>query len=192
MVSDGKASVFVPQGLKDGPLPAHYEPVESPVDNPVYGQQDNPAAKKWNREDNRYHRVGDPRYPYVITTYRLTEHHSGGIPTRYVPSLAELQPQGFAEIPVELAEELGIHNLDWVVVSTARAEIETRALVTARLHPLEIDGRKVYQVGMPWHFGWEGYARGSIANALSAIVGDPNTTIHEGKAFTCNVRRRTP
>ncbi len=108
-----------------------------------------------------------------------------------MPSLAELQPSGFAEIPLALAEALGIQNLDWVVVSTARGQIETRALVTSRLQPLLIDGRPVYQVGMPWHFGWEGYATGSIANTLSAIVGDPNTTIHEGKAFTCNLRKKT-
>jgi formate dehydrogenase major subunit len=189
MMADGKSNIFAPTGLKDGPLPTHYEPVESPVQNPLYKQQDNPAAKKWQRDDNPYHAVGDPQYPYVITTYRLTEHHSGGIPTRYVPSTAELQPEGFAEIPPELAQEKGINNLDWVVISTARGEIETKALVTERLRPFEIDGRQTYQIGMPWHFGWEGYATGDIANTLSAIVGDPNTTIHEGKAFTCNLRK---
>jgi len=189
MSADGKAWLFVPSGLKDAPLPTHYEPVESPVKNPMYRQQDNPAAKKWPRRDNPYHEVGDPRYPYVITTYRLTEHHSGAIPTRMVPSLAELQPEGFAEIPPELAREKGIESLDWVVISTARGEIETRALITERLRPLEIDGRRIYQIGMPWHFGWQGYATGDIANTLSAIVGDPNTTIHEGKAFTCNLRK---
>jgi formate dehydrogenase major subunit len=189
MIGDGKSSLFVPTGLKDGPLPAHYEPVESPVPNPVYKQQDNPAAKKWEREDNPYHAVGDPRYPYVLTTYRLTEHHSGGIPTRLVPSTAELQPEGFAEIPPELAREKGIATLDWIVISTARGAIETRALVTERLRPFEIDGRRVYQIGLPWHFGWQGYATGDIANTLSAVVGDPNTTIHEGKAFTCGLRK---
>jgi formate dehydrogenase major subunit len=189
MSADGKAWIFVPSGLKDAPLPTHYEPVESPVHNPLYKQQDNPPVKKWARPDNVYHEVGDPRYPYVITTYRLTEHHSGAIPTRFVPSLAELQPEGFAEIPPELAAEKGIANLDWLVISTARGEIETRALVTDRLRPFEIDGRRVYQIGLPWHFGWQGYATGDIANTLSAIVGDPNTTIHEGKAFTCNLRK---
>jgi formate dehydrogenase major subunit len=189
MISDGKASLFVPSGLKDGPLPAHYEPVETVVTNAIYRQQDNPVAKKWEREGNRYHAVGDPAFPYVITTYRLTEHHSGGIPTRMVPVTAELQPEGFAEIPVELAIEKGIANLDWVVISTLRGEIETRALVTRRLRPFQIGGQKVYQIGMPWHFGWQGYATGSIANTLSAIVGDANTSIHEGKAFTCNLRK---
>ncbi len=189
MVGDGKAALFVPWGLKDGPLPTHYEPVESPVHNPLYERQDNPAAKKWPRSDNPYHEVGDPRYPYVITTYRLTEHHSGAIPTRMLPVLAELQPGGFVEIPPELAAEKDIHNLDWVVLSTARGAIETQALVTERLQPLEIAGRRIFQIGMPWHFGWQGYATGAIANTLSPIVGDPNTTIHEGKAFTCNLRK---
>ena len=189
MSADGKAWLFVPSGLKDGPLPTHYEPVESPIRNPLYKQQDNPAAKKWERADNPYHDVGDPRYPYVITTYRLTEHHAGGIPTRLVPSTAELQPEGFAEIPPELAAEQGIANLDWVVISTARGEIEAKALVTERLRPFEIDGRRIYQIGMPWHFGWLGYATGDIVNTLTAVVGDPNTTIHEGKAFTCDLRK---
>jgi formate dehydrogenase major subunit len=189
MQADGKAHLFEPSALKDGPLPTHYEPVESPVSNPLYPQQDNPAAKKWPRTDNPYHTPGDPAYPYVITTYRLTEHHSGGIPTRFVPSTAELQPEGFIEISVELASELGIGNRDWAVVSTARGQIEARALVTQRLRPLKLDDRWVHQVGMPWHFGWQGYATGDIVNELSAIVGDPNTTIHEGKAFTCNVRK---
>jgi formate dehydrogenase major subunit len=189
MVADGKSSLFVPSGLKDGPLPTHYEPVESPIINPFYAQQHNPVAKTWERDDNAYHAVGDPRYPYVITSYRLTEHHSGAIPTRMVPSTAELQPHGFAEIPPELAEEKGIENLDWVVLSTARGEIETQALVTDRLRPFEIDGRRIYQIGVPWHFGWQGYATGDVLNRLSAIVGDPNTTIHEGKAFTCNLRK---
>jgi formate dehydrogenase major subunit len=189
MIADGKSSLFVPSGIKDGPLPTHYEPVESPLQNPLYTQQDNPAAKKWERADNPYHAVADPRYPYMLTTYRLTEHHSGGIPTRMVPSTAELQPQGFAEIPPELAQEKGLQNLDWVVISTARGAVETQVLITERLRPFTIDGRRVYQIGMPWHFGWQGYATGDIVNTLSAIVGDPNTTIHEGKAFTCNLRK---
>jgi formate dehydrogenase major subunit len=189
MISDGKASLFVPSGIKDGPLPTHYEPVESPVRNLLYPQQDNPAAKKWLRGDNPYHKPADPRFPYAITTYRLTEHHSGAIPTRMVPSLAELQPRGFAEIPTELAREKHIQNLDWVVIATARGQIETRALVTDRLRPFQIDGRRIYQIGMPWHYGWQGYATGDIANVLSAVVGDPNTTIHEGKAFTCNLHK---
>ena len=119
--------------LKDAPLPAHYEPVESPVKNPLYGQQDNPVAKIWERSDNRLHAVADPRFPYALTTYRLTEHHSGALPTRTIPVTAELQPEGFAEIAPELAAALGIANLDWVTLSTARGEVEVKALVTDRL-----------------------------------------------------------
>jgi formate dehydrogenase major subunit len=189
MSADGKAWLFVPSGLKDGPLPTHYEPVESAVRNPLYASQSNPAVKLWPRGDNPYHAVGDARFPYVITTYRLTEHHSGGIPTRMVPTTAELQPGLFVELSPELAAELEVAPLDWVVVSTARGEVEARALVTDRMRPLRIDGQTVHQIGMPWHFGWQGYATGDIVNTLSAIVGDPNTTIHEGKAFTCNLRR---
>lgn len=189
MMADGRSALFVTSGLRDGPLPTHYEPLESPVHNPLYAQQSSPVAKVWNREDNPIHAIGDPRYPYALTTYRLTEHHSGGIPTRFVPQLAELQPSGFAEIPPELAGELGIANLDWVVLSTARGEIETRALVTERLRPFVIAGRRIYQVGMPWHFGWEGYATGDIANVLTRLSADPNTSMHENKALTCNLRR---
>ncbi|HEU5019946.1 MAG TPA: formate dehydrogenase [Pseudolabrys sp.] len=189
MIADGRASLFVPSGLKDGPLPTHYEPVESPVKNPLYSQQDNPVAKKWERPDNHYHSVGDLKYPYLLTTYRLTEHHSGATPTRSVPVTAELQPEGFCELPPELARELGIENLDWVTISTARGKIETRAMITRRLRPFEIDGHRIYQVGMFWHFGWSGYATGDIANALTAVVGEPNTTIHENKSLTCNLRK---
>ncbi len=189
MISDGKASLFVPAGLKDGPLPTHYEPVESPVRNVMYRQQDNPGVKKWMRADNPLHEIADSRYPYAITTYRLTEHHSGGIPTRMVPSTAELQPAAFVEIPPELAARKGIGPLDWVVLSTARGEVEVRALITRRLRPFVLDGKTIYQIGLPWHFGWQGYAVGDIANTLTAVVGEPNTTIHESKAFTCNLRK---
>jgi len=130
-----------------------------------------------------------PEFPHTATTYRLTEHHSGGTPTRSLPITAALQPEGFAEIPPELARRLCIQNLDWIVISTARGEIETRALVTERLRPLRIDGRLIYHVGMLWHYGWSGYATGDIANALTAVVGEPNTSIHENKSLTCNLRR---
>jgi formate dehydrogenase major subunit len=190
MIPDGVAALFVPSGLKDGPLPEHYEPVESPVPNAFHpNRASNPPAKKWEHDDNPIHDPGDPRWPHVLTTYRLTEQHSGGTPTRIVPTTAELQPEGFAEIPTELAAELGIGNTDWVVLSTPRGEIETRALVTDRLRPWLLDGgRVVHQLGLPWHFGWAGFATGDIANVLTAVVGDPNTGMHENKALTCALR----
>jgi formate dehydrogenase major subunit len=189
MMPDGRCHLFVTSGLKEGPLPTHYEPVESPVPNPFHAQRASPAAKIWERTGNRLHAAGDPAYPHVLTTYRLTEHHTGGAATRLVPSTAELQPEGFAEIPVELAHELGIRQLDWVVVSTARGEVEAKALVTDRLRPFTIGGRTVHHVGMPWHFGWDGYATGDIVNVLTAVVGDANTSMHENKALTCGLRK---
>ena len=113
---------------------------------------------------------------------------AGGM-SRYVPWLAELQPQGFVEISPELAAAHGVANGDWVVLSTLRGEIEVRALVTERLQPLQVDGRTVHQIGLPWHFGYGGIATGAIANDLSALIEDPNSRIHEAKAFTCNLRR---
>ena len=103
--------------------------------------------------------------------------------------LAELQPEAFVEIAPELAAEHDVANLDWVTLSTARGEVEAKALVTNRLRPLQIAGRRVHQIGMPWHFGWQGYATGDIANVLTSAVGDANTSIHEGKALTCNLRK---
>ena len=104
MHPDGVGWIWVASGLKDGPLPAHYEPLESPVRNPVYAQQENPAADAKHRPDNPYaDSPGDPRYPHVLTTYRLTEHHTAGGMTRTLSHLAELQPELFAEISPELA-----------------------------------------------------------------------------------------
>jgi len=189
MEADGKCMLFVPSGLKDGPLPTYYEPVETPVRNVMYGQQSNPAVKLWPRPGNEIHAPEDPDYPYVFTTYRLTELHCGGITTRVMPHNAELQPEAFVEISPELASAHGIANLDWVVLSSARGEIEVKALVTRRMRPFTVNGKTVHQVGMPWVFGWEGYARGDIANVLLGIFGDPNTSIHTTKATTCNLRK---
>ncbi|HEX2184370.1 MAG TPA: molybdopterin dinucleotide binding domain-containing protein, partial [Chloroflexota bacterium] len=189
-MADGKGWLFAVAGLLDGPLPTHYEPFETPVGNLLYPEHPrNPAAPSFPRPDNPYHEVGDPRFPYVITTYRLTEHHTAGGMSRWVPWLAELQPQGFVELSPELAGELGVDNGDWVVVSTLRGEAEARALVTERMQPLLVDGKPLHQIGMPWHFGFGGLATGGIANDLSALVEDPNSFIHEAKAFTCSVRR---
>jgi formate dehydrogenase major subunit len=188
MLAEGLGRLFVPRGLKDGPLPTHYEPFESPIENPLYAQQVNPSAIAHPRADNPYHAVADPRFPHVLTTYRLTEHHTAGAMTRWLPWLAELQPEGFAELGAELAAEIGVSNGDWVVISTARGTIETRALVTDRLPPLSVAGRRLHQVGMPWHYGYVGLARGAVANDLTSLVEDPDSLIHEAKALTCAVR----
>jgi formate dehydrogenase major subunit len=191
MEADGRCQLFVPTGLRDGPLPTHYEPLESPVANPLYGQQSNPTARIWPREGNELHKTGDKNFPYIFTTYRLTELHCGGITGRVTPHTAELQPEAFVEISPELARELGIDHLAWTVLSTLRGEIEVRAMVTERVRPFLIDGKPVHQVGMPWVYGWEGYANGATANALLAITGDANTSIHSTKAITCALRPRS-
>ena len=189
MKPDGKGWLFVPKGLKDGPLPAHYEAAESPVHNALYHQQSNPAAKYYrDRPDNRLAAVGDPNYPIVITTYRLTEHHVSGPMTRWMPWLNALQPSLFAELSPELAAERNIKHGEWLIISTPRGEIEARAMVTRRMRPLLVSERMVHQIGLPFHWGFQGKSTGSITNDLTHMVLEPNVSIEEAKAFTCNVR----
>ncbi len=189
MKPDGKAWLFAPKGLKDGPLPTHYEAAESPVHNPLYEQQSNPTAKFYrDRPDNRLAAVGDEHYPIVVTTYRLTEHHVSGPMTRWMPWLNALQPALFAEISPELAAERKIKPGGWMVISTLRGEIEARAMVTRRVRPLHINGHVVHQIGLPFHWGFQGKSKGSITNDLAHMVLEPNVSIEEAKAFMCNVR----
>ncbi|HEY0603868.1 MAG TPA: molybdopterin-dependent oxidoreductase [Herpetosiphonaceae bacterium] len=187
MKADGKAWLFAPSGLTDGPLPTHYEPAESPVENSLYKQQNNPVYKRYDVEGNALAQPGDPNYPYVLSTYRLTEHHLSGSMSRWVPWLAELQPELFIEMSPELAQEKGIRNTQFVTVSTPRGSIRAKALVTKRMRPFNINGKIVHQVGMPWHWGYKGIAQGDVVNNLAAMVGDPNVNIHEAKVFVCNV-----
>ena len=186
---DGRAWLFAPSGLKDGPLPTHYEPLESPVKNPLYRQQSNPMANRMPRPDNRLSPPGDARFPYVATTYRVTEHYLAGVMSRWSGWLSELMPEMFAEISPELAAEKGVKNTDWIVVSSARAEIECRALVTKRMRPLTLDGAVVHQVGLPIHWAYKGLVTGAIANDLVPLSEEPNVYIQEDKAFTCNLRK---
>jgi formate dehydrogenase major subunit len=193
MHPDGMGWLFVPSGLKDGPLPVHYEPLESNVRNPLHpSQQTNPAALKLERPDNPYASSPDDRFPYVLTTYRLTEHHTAGGMSRTLSHLAELQPELFAEISPELAAEAQIGNSDMIEISTARGAIRARALVTTRMPSLDIGGRRVHQVGLPYHWGYRGLATGDVVNDLLAISEEPNVKIFESKGLTCNVRRVRP
>lgn len=188
MKPDGRGWLFVPKGLKDGPLPTHYEPAESPVHNALYTQQSNPAAMFFKkRKDNHLAEIGDERYPIIVTTYRLTEHHVSGPMTRWLPWLNALQPTLFAELSPELAAERHIRHGDWMTISTPRGEIEARAMVTRRLRPLQINGKQIHQIGLPFHWGFQGKSRGSITNDLTHMVLEPNVSIEEAKAFTCNV-----
>jgi formate dehydrogenase major subunit len=189
MKPDGRGWLFAPKGLKDGPLPTHYEAAESPVHNALYRQQSNPAAKYFkDRPDNPLAVVGDERYPVVVTTYRLTEHHVSGPMTRWMPWLNQLQPTLFAELSPELAAERHIRHGQWMIISTPRGEIEARAMVTRRMKPLRIEGQTVHQIGLPFHWGFQGKSTGSITNDLAHMVLEPNVSIEEAKAFTCNVR----
>ncbi len=189
MHSDGLGWIWVPSGLKDGPLPTHYEPWESPVENLLYPQQaTNPAAMKRERPGNVYAQPKDERYPYVLTTYRLTEHHTSGAMSRVLSHLAELQPELFCEISPELAAERSIEHGGWAAITTARGVIRARVLVTRRMRPLRLGERTVHQVGLPWHWGYRGLVAGDIANDLTAISQDPNSRIMEAKALLCDVQ----
>ncbi len=185
---DGVGWLYVASGLKDGPLPAHYEPLESPISNPLYKQNNDPAVDKKERPDNRYAQpVADPRFPYVLTTYRLTEHHTAGGMSRTLSHLAELQPDFFTEVSPELAAQLGLKHGDWATISTPRAIVEARVMITPRMMPLRVDGRTIHQVGVPYHWGYRGKVKGDIANDLLAINEEPNVRIMESKAVLCNV-----
>ena len=189
MMGDGRAWLYSPSGLLDGPLPAFYEPVESPMPNLLYPKLNaNPAMIRWQRPENPYNPAGDPRYPLVATTFRLTEHHTAGGMSRTVPWLVELQPEMFCEIDPQLAADRGIEDGGWMTIFTERAEIEARAKVTARIRPLRVDGRVIHQIGLPWHWGYSGLSRGDTANELVSLSGDPNVSIQDDKAFTCDIR----
>jgi len=123
----------------------------------------------------------------VATTYRLAEHHHAT--TRYLTWLVEMMPNMFVEMGRELAEEKGIKNGETCTVLSARGQIRAVACVTERLKPFAVDGRKVHQIGLPWHWGFVGISRGDSANMLTPHVGDANTLIPEFKAFLCDVRR---
>jgi formate dehydrogenase major subunit len=187
---DGFGWIWVPAGLKDGPLPAHYEPLESPVRNPMYPKrQSNPVADTRTRIGNEYATSPDSRFPFVLTTYRLTEHHTAGGMSRTLSHLAELQPELFCEISSELAEQLSITPGEWVTIVTARGAIEAHALVTPRIQMLTIEGKIVHQVGLPYHWGYSGLVKGDIGNDLIAISEEPNVRIMETKGLLCNVLR---
>ncbi len=185
---DGLGWLFAPVGLMDGPLPVHYEPVESPVPNLLYeGIQYDPAARLFDRSDNPYNPPEDPRYPYVVTTYRLTEHHTSGAMSRWIPWLSELQPELFCEISPVLAAEKGVENTDWVTVSTSRGKIHCKALVSDRIPVYDIDGKKIHTIGLPYHWGPNGLVKGDVVNDLMPVALDANVAIHEAKAFTANL-----
>jgi formate dehydrogenase major subunit len=187
MQGDGRGWLYVPSGLMDGPLPTHYEPHESPVSNELYETESNPVRERYENRFNPY-QDGDDSYPFVMTTYRLTEHHTAGGMSRNVPVLSELQPEMFCEISPELARERRLEQGGWATVITARTAIEVRVMVTDRVAPLKVAGKTLHQVGLPYHWGTQGIVTGDSANDLFPIVLDPNVHIQEVKAATCDIR----
>jgi len=214
MKPDGVASIFGP-GLADGPFPEHYEPLECPVEqNLLSPQKSNPVIVRFDEpgvgsDIDTYSGVTscDPRYPFICSTYRVSEHWQTGVLTRWCPWLAEMQPGMFVEMSRELAKERGISNGEKVIVKSPRGEVEATAIVTPRFKPFNIDGNIIHQVGIPWHFGWitqpraksrygpndkrpEVFTAGDAANLLTPTIGDANTMIPESKAFMVNVVKK--
>jgi len=193
MQGDGRAWLYVPTGLADGPMPTHYEPQESPLDNALYpAQARNPVREARSMVDNRFQPSGSEPgaevYPYGFMTYRLTEHHTAGGMSRFLPYLSELQPEFFCEVSPELARERGLEHLGWATIITARNAIEARVLVTERIVPLRAGGRTIHQVGLPYHWGPNGISTGDGANELLSLVLDPNVNIPESKVAACDIR----
>jgi formate dehydrogenase major subunit len=189
MQADGRSWLFVPQGLEDGPLPAHYEPHESPFENGLYSQRANPGRQQFPEvKEDPYNPPGSEVYPYVVTTYRLTEHHTAGGMSRSIPYLAELQPEMFCEVSPELADEAGLEHGGWATIYTARSAIEARVLVTNRIASVTVQGRRTHQVGLPYHWGQRLLTHGDSANDLMHMALDPNVHIQEVKAATCGIR----
>jgi formate dehydrogenase major subunit len=186
--ADGLGWIWVPSGLTDGPLPVHYEPLESPVRNPMHpSRQTNPVANARSRPGHEYASSPDNRFPHILTTYRLTEHHTAGGMSRTLSHLAELQPDMFCELSLGLALELSVLNGEWVTVVTPRGAIEAHALITPRMKALTIDRKVIQQVGLPFHWGYSGLVKGDIGNDLVAISEEPNVRIMETKGLLCRV-----
>ncbi|MCW2726987.1 MAG: molybdopterin-dependent oxidoreductase [Frankiales bacterium] len=194
MQADGKGWLYAPSGLLDGPMPVHYEPAESPVRNPMYEQQGNPTREVFKRKDNLQNpsagEAGSEVFPYVFTTYRLTEHHTAGGMSRWLPYLSELQPEFFCEVSPEHARERGLEHLGWATIVTARTAIEARVLVTDRVVPLTVGGKVIHQVGLPYHWGVGGggaIVSGDSANDLFGLSLDANVHIQESKVASCDI-----
>ncbi len=196
MTGEGVGRIYS-SSLVDGPFAEHYEPMESPVKNVLHASvQNNPVVFLYDKAAGRPNRFGTPdEFPIIATTYRLTEHEH--YVTQWVPHLVQLQPEAFVELPTGLAAERGIANGDYVIVRSKRGMMKVRALVTKRLGQLDLGGTKVWQMGIPIHWGYVGLsaekygdqANNWLANALSPFVGDANARTPETKAFLVQVEK---
>ncbi len=188
MKPDGVAWLFAPGSLRDGPLPAHYEPVESPVGNLIHPRQTtSPTVRFFEGPLNRFDHTPTDLFPVVATTFRVTEHYLSGPMSRFNSWLNELMPAMFVELSPELAGEHGIVHGGWLTVESARGRIEARAMVTRRIRPMRVAGQVVHQIGLPFHWSFAGEVVGGNANDLTSLVADSNVSMHEGKAFACRV-----
>jgi formate dehydrogenase major subunit len=186
MKPSGLGGIWGP--LPDGPVPVHYEPMESPIQNPLYKQSTVPTARTFKSEHDK---LGtSEQFPYVVTTYRLTEHQTSGVMTRTLGFLAEAFARPFVEVSRELAQEQGIKNGDMVEVSSARGKVKVQAMVTNRVKPLKMGGKLVHVIGLPIHWGSKsGHVQGDIANTLTPQAIDVNVQIQESKVFLGNIKK---
>ncbi len=196
MLNYGMGQFFCLATLVDGPFSEHYEPIETLFKNEMNGSQNNPMAKIFNQSDmDKLAELGDPNYPIIAGTSRVTEHFQSGTMTRNQPWLVEMQPNMFVEMSKDLAKRKGISNGDWVKVKSIRGETEAVAVVTDRLQVLKVNGKDTDVVNMPYHYGYKGICTGGpknisyAANVLTPNVGDANTAIPESKAFLVNIEK---
>jgi formate dehydrogenase major subunit len=196
MLNYGMGQLFCLKSLVDGPFSEHYEPIETPFKNEMNGSQNNPMAKIFSQSDmDKLAEVGDPKFPIIAGTSRVTEHFQSGTMTRNMPWLVEMQPNMFVEMSKDLAKRKGIENGDWVKIKSIRGETEAVALVTDRMQVLKVNGKDTDVVNMPYHFGYKGICTGGpkdityAANVLTPNVGDANTAIPESKAFLVDIEK---
>jgi formate dehydrogenase major subunit len=194
MNAEGVGRLFAPLALfADGPFPEHYEPIESPVANAFHpGQSNNPVVKKLTTAADKYAATGG-EFNVICTTYRLTEHYHYW--TKNNPMNVQLIPEAFIEIPVELADELGVRGGESLKVTSARSYYVAKAFVTRRIKPMTISGKKMYQIGIPIHQGFrgiqedEGKNARTLLNRLTPTVIDPNAYTPEFKGFLVKIER---
>jgi formate dehydrogenase major subunit len=191
MNQEGLGRLFV--WLNDGPFPEHYEPIESPIANPLHpGQSSSPVVKKYKTDMDKY---GTPQqgFDVICTTYRLTEHYHYW--TKNNPMNVQLVPEPFVEVPAELADRIGIRGGEKVKVTSARSHYIAKAMVTRRIRPMKIDGKEVFQIGIPIHWGFRGIAEDqgktalTLTNQLTPTVIDPNAFTPEFKGFLVKIEK---
>jgi formate dehydrogenase major subunit len=194
MNPEGVGRIFAPlAAFADGPFPEYYEPFESPIQNPLHpGQTNNPVVTRLKSADEKYGTTKDG-FDVVCTTFRLTEHYHYW--TKNNPMNVQLVPEPFIEMAAEMADEMGMRGGEMVKVSSARGEYVAKAMVTKRIKPMTIDGKKTYQIGIPFHWGYRGIAEDEgktsrmLTNALTSTIVDPNAHTPEFKGFLVKVEK---